>query len=123
MNLMRIRLELARTPEFPSGNARHGYEFVAPLTAEGHIDSQAWTTVKNKCVVRHFWNGHDDKSGFLRHVGHGWKFDYGTQDDEDEAFFKLDRHTLAAGDYVSVTESDGVMRPFKIVAITPLNRV
>lgn len=123
MNLVKVRLELARTPEFPEGSARHGYEFVAPLTAEGHIDTQGWAAAKERCVVRQFRNGEDDRSGLLRHVGHGWKFDYGTMDpDEEESFFKLDRHVLAPGDYVSVTESDGIMRPFKIVSITPLKR-
>ena len=29
--LKRIRLELARSNEFPMGSANHGYEFVAPL--------------------------------------------------------------------------------------------
>src|SRR5262245_42505775 len=29
--LKRIRLNLARSKEFPAGSARHGYEFVAPL--------------------------------------------------------------------------------------------
>ena len=29
----RIRLNLARSKEFPEGSMRHGYEFVAPLTA------------------------------------------------------------------------------------------
>ena len=28
--LKRIRLELARSKDFPMGSARHGYEFVAP---------------------------------------------------------------------------------------------
>ena len=27
----RIRLNLARSKEFPQGSSRHGYEFVAPL--------------------------------------------------------------------------------------------
>ena len=33
--LKTIRLELARTKEFPSGNPRCGYEFKAPLDAKG----------------------------------------------------------------------------------------
>lgn len=33
--LKRIRLNLARSKEFPSGSTKHGYEFVAPLTAKG----------------------------------------------------------------------------------------
>lgn len=36
--LQRIRLHLARSKAFPDGSARHGYEFVAPLDARGHID-------------------------------------------------------------------------------------
>src|SRR6478735_6589282 len=37
----RIRLDLARSSEFPTGSTRHGYEFVAPLDPSGHIDSRA----------------------------------------------------------------------------------
>ncbi len=36
--LRHIRLELARSREFPSGSPRHGYDLVAPLDAKGHID-------------------------------------------------------------------------------------
>ena len=32
--LKRIRLHLARSKDFPSGSAHHGYEFVAPLDAD-----------------------------------------------------------------------------------------
>ena len=39
MSLKRIRLELARTPDFPNGSGQHGYEFVAPLDDKGHLDS------------------------------------------------------------------------------------
>jgi hypothetical protein len=35
MSLKLIRLELARTPDFPEGSRRHGYEFVAPLDSTG----------------------------------------------------------------------------------------
>ena len=38
----RIRLHLARSKEFPSGSSRHGYEFVVPLDANGHIDATLW---------------------------------------------------------------------------------
>ena len=39
--LKRIWLHLARSRAFPSGSAEHGYEFVAPLDAAGHIDPKA----------------------------------------------------------------------------------
>jgi hypothetical protein len=38
MALRKVRLELARTAEFPDGSSQPGYEFVAPLTDDGHLD-------------------------------------------------------------------------------------
>ena len=35
MSLSKIRLELARDPDFPEGSREHGYEFTAPLGADG----------------------------------------------------------------------------------------
>jgi hypothetical protein len=52
--LKRIRLNLARSKEFPSGSDRHGYEFVAPLGADGRIDPQLWRTYREHCGVRRF---------------------------------------------------------------------
>ena len=43
--LKRIRLNLARSKEFPTGSAQHGYEFVAPLDQNGHIDAEALAQV------------------------------------------------------------------------------
>ena len=116
MALTKIRLELARMEGFPEGSPLHGYEFVAPLTADGHLDAEEWRAEKEKCTVRRFWNGQPDEFGKLRHLGHGWRFDYDPRSaDDDEVFFKLDRHALVKGAYVSVTEHDHIQRPFKVV--------
>ena len=61
--LKRIRLELARSKEFPTGSPHHGYEFVAPLDSKGHIDPHLWQKHWKHCGVRRFWNGADDESG------------------------------------------------------------
>jgi len=53
--LKRIRLNLARSKQFPAGSARHGYEFVAPLDAAGHIDVELWRKHREHCGVRRFW--------------------------------------------------------------------
>src|SRR5258707_12981455 len=103
-----IRLELARTAEFPQGSPNHYYEFTAPLTRDHHIDAAAWKTVKDRCEVTRIWGDSPLQTGRLRHVGTGWRFDYDAADDkDDEPFFKLDRHELTPGAYVSVTEQDG----------------
>jgi hypothetical protein len=122
MDLMRVRLELARTPDHPEGSRDHGYEFVAPMTKDGHIDAQGWKEAKERCRVIRFWGSGEPETGMLRHVGRGWRFDYDTkQDTDDEPFFKLDRHALTEGAYVSITEHDGVQRPFKVVSVIPVS--
>ena len=47
----RIRLNLARSREFPAGSARRGYEFVAPLDEGGHIDPELWRRYREHCRV------------------------------------------------------------------------
>lgn len=118
VSLMRIRLELARTSDFPEGSASHGYELIAPLTNDGRIDMAGWHEVKELCHVTRFWGDEPEERGRLVHARAGWCFDYGGTSGE-EALFKLDRHHFATGEYVSVTEHDGVQRPFRVAQITP----
>ncbi|MBL9095530.1 MAG: hypothetical protein JNK07_01280 [Alphaproteobacteria bacterium] len=118
MPLFHVRLELARSKEHPNGSARHGYEFVAPLDATGHLSSEEWKKTKAKCTVRRFTAGADDEHGRLIDVGRGWHFDYDAADtDDDEPLYKLDRHQIKQGEYLSITEHDGVMRTFKVVRV------
>src|SRR5262245_12005423 len=63
----RIRLNLARSREFPAGSAQFGYEFVAPLDAKGHIDVELWRRHRDHCRVRRFWNHAEDQIGRLMH--------------------------------------------------------
>jgi hypothetical protein len=117
--LKRIRLELARTKEYPDGNAGCGYEFVAPLDRGGHLDADAWPKVRASCTVRRFWVGADDERGHLvRARNHAWVFSYASGEDDDEPIFKFDRHLMKVGEYVTITEHDGVARPFRVAAVT-----
>lgn len=116
--LRNIRLELARTKEQPEGNPRCGYEFTAPLTADGHLDAEGYKGHKADCRVNRFWEGEKAEQGALRHLGPDrWVFSYAAGTDDDEPAFKFDRHNFVVGEYVSITEHDGVTRPFKVVSI------
>lgn len=118
MALKHIRLELARTKEFPEGNPSCGYEFVAPLKADGHLDPDEWKKDKDRCTVRRFWVGQDEETGLLIHGRGGrWMFSYELGEDDDEPIFKFDRHVMAQGEYVTITEHDGVARPFRIASV------
>src|SRR5215472_4750773 len=94
-NLKRIRLELARSKEFPYGSASHGYEFVAPLDIDAHIDAALWRECRDRCRVRRFW---DDEAevGHLVHRPGGsehaqWVFDYDNRSAEhnDETGYRF----------------------------------
>lgn len=114
MTLKTIRLELARTHEFPEGSRKHGYEFTAPLGEDGHIDLDAWKQAAQLCTVLRFWGDEDDEHGLLvRHRG-GWAFSYAPGADDDEPFYRFDSHAFREGEYVTITEHDGVARPFRV---------
>jgi len=120
----RIRLDLARSKEFPTGSTRHGYEFVAPLDARGHIDPELWAKHRDHCRVRRFWGG-EEEIGRLVHKPGGpeharWIFDYDeTAEEDDEAGYRFGAHAFRPGEYVSIRDEEGEMHTFKVVSVEP----
>lgn len=123
MTLMRIRLELARCPEFPEGSRHHGYDFAAPLDDAGRLDAEEWRKTRERCRVRRFWAGQKDEIGHLVHRrGGSWAFDYDPKSSaDDEPGFKFDKHAFIPGEYVSITEHDRVRRTFRVISVADLN--
>lgn len=119
MTLRTIRLELARGADFPDGSNQHGYEFRAPLDAAGHFDMETWRKHRADCTVRRFWGGQADEHGLLVHTrGRRWVFSYvPNEDSDDEQIFRFDGHAFKPGEYVSITEHDGIQRPFQVVGV------
>ena len=117
--LKKIRLNLARTKEHPNGSARHGYEFVAPLDADGHIDADGWKKAREKCRVRRFWGGEEEDIGHLVHrPGGSWAFRYDIAGDEDdEAGYRFGAHAFNVGEYVSIRDEDGDLHTFQVVTV------
>ena len=116
--LKRIRLELARTHDFPDGSGTRGYEFRLPLTADGHIDAEVWRSEKKNCSVRRFWDGEDDRNGEVHHTRHRtWAFSYVPGEEDDEHFFHLETHLFKPGEYVSIREPNGETLPFRVAAV------
>lgn len=120
MALMAIRLELARTRDKPEGDVNHGYEMVAPLSADGHLDEAGWREHRQVCRVRRFAPRAQDEHGVLmRTRGGRWLISYEPGEDDDEPIFRFAEHRFVAGEYVSITEHDGTTRPFKVVSVAP----
>lgn len=123
--LKRIRLNLARSKEFPQGSYKHGYEFVAPLKINGHIDEVLWKQHRDHCRVRRFWEGRDDEIGFLVHrpggPEHGrWVFDYNPKRaDDDESGYRFGTHIFRPGEYVSIRGEEGELHTFQVASVEP----
>jgi len=120
MTIRKIRLELARDHDFPSGSTRHGYEFSAPLDENGHIKRSEWTNHRDQCRVLRFWQGEGDEVGHLiRKQGGSWAFHYDIRGDEDddETGYRFGDHAFIAGEYVSIMEHDDVLRTFRVVSV------
>jgi hypothetical protein len=120
--LKRIRLNVARSKEFPSGSSRHGYEFVAPLDASGHIDPKLWQAQRDHCRVVRFWDGEEDRVGRLIHKPGGseharWVFDYDPKStDDDEAGYRFGSHRFWPGEYVTISDQEG-SHTFRVVSV------
>jgi hypothetical protein len=117
--LKKIRLNLARTKEFPNGSAHHGYEFTAPLDETGHIDAVAWKAARDRCRVRRFWGSEEEETGHLVHrPGGSWAFRYDIDgDDDDEAGYRFGSHAFQPGEYVSIRDEDGELHTFQVVTV------
>jgi hypothetical protein len=124
-SLRLVRLELARSPGFPDGSNRHGYEFVAPLDGNRYIDLAHWRRLSNQCTVHRFW-GQEDQYGWLVHKPGGdehafWAFDYDeASSDDDEPGYRFGAHAFVPGEYVTVLGHDREQHTFRIVSVAPL---
>lgn len=121
-SLKRITLHLARTKAYPNGSPDHGYEFVAPLDATGHIDAEAWHKEREQCRVTRFWGGEEEDLGHLvRRPGGSWAFHYDIKGDEDdEAGYRFAAHAFVEREYVSLKDQDGELQPFVVASVDDL---
>ncbi len=119
----RVRLELARSKEFPNGSANHGYELVVPLDNEGHIDVALWQNYRENCRVSRFW-GDGEEIGYLLHKPGGpeyarWVFDYHrTTQHRDEYGYRFGANAFRFGEYVSIQDEAGEIHTFRVVSVS-----
>ena len=114
-----VRLELARTPEFPAGSASRAYMLRLPLRDDGLIDSTEMAANPAMASVRRFWPNEPDQQGYLLRKGDGWAFSYAIGEDDDEGVYHLESHPITLGEYVTLTEPDGTRLPFRVVQADP----
>ena len=117
MPLYHVHLELARTPEVPSGSRAHGYDLVLPLHEDGHLDPNEWRQSRKLCTVARFWPGQNENGHLIHSRSGAWAFSYAPGEEDDEPVYRLADHVFSEGEYVSVREHDGVTRPFRVLSV------
>ncbi len=120
----RVTLTLARCPEHPDGSTARGYEIVAPLRPDGHLDASLWLKLREHCRVRRFWSGEPTRYGRLVHRAGGeggatWLIDYDDRTTaDDEPGYRLGTHAFVEGEYVSIREAgDGDYHTFRVARV------
>ena len=100
MRLCKIRLELARDHDFPEGSSERGYEFTAPLSADGRILSRRGTSCGTAAGCAASGAMQTDEIGHLvRKPGGNWAFHYDLLGDpeDEETGYRFGDHRFRAG--------------------------
>lgn len=111
-----VRLELAKTREFPNGSASRAYLLRLPLTDDGRIDEAALDALPDQATVRRLWPSEADVSGHLVRNGRGWAF---LARQGHEAVFAFDPPPLKVGETIELVER-GRTLPFRVAKLAEL---
>ena len=120
MMWIRVHAELARSPEYPDGSDRHGYDFILPLDASGRLDRATYDRAPELCTVQRFWEGGDDSEGEIEHRSDGrWVFSYLTGEEDDEVIVDFAERVFREGEYLSVQQASGAEQTLRILLVEP----
>lgn len=114
-----IKLELARTDDFPQGSPGRSYLIRLPLDELGLIDEAAREAEPARATVRRFWPNEPDLSGYVRKSKGGWVFSYAAGGADDEEIVQLENHPFRIGELLTLTEPKGTRYPFHVVSAVP----
>lgn len=113
MNWKSIRLELARTGEFPAGSVSRAYLLRLPLDDFDIVDRSAFQENPSRATVRRHWSTEPDERGAIIPSGSDWAM----ASEEKRRLLKLDSQPVRIGRQVSVVEPDGTVLPFNVASV------
>jgi hypothetical protein len=119
MSWSRVRIEVTRSREFPTGSTRHGYEMTLPLKPDCRIDEKALRAAAELATVHRFWEGEGDSIGQIVHERGRWLISFEPGGPKDEPLHRFAEHQFREGEYVSVREGAGAEHTFKVVSVRP----
>jgi hypothetical protein len=115
-----IRIDLAREPGHPEGDAAIAYTIVAPLDLDGRIDPKLWRSHREACRIARLRPDQEDSRGHLEHrSGGGWAFHYEAGARPDDVGFHFADERFVTDEYVSINEA-GKMHTYRVVMVSHL---
>jgi hypothetical protein len=117
MNWKNVRIELARTSDFPQGSASRAYLLRLPLDENGAIDEHAIQSDPAHATVRRFWPSERDRSGRIVATPEGWAVRYDPGDADGDAVYRVETEAVHLGGEIRVTEPDGRLLPFRVASL------
>ena len=117
MQWKQIRLELARTKDFPMGSASRAYLVQLPVNDDGMIDEEGLKATPQRARIRRHWPNEPDMSGYVIRTPKGWAFSYRVGEEDDENIYHLENHAMRLGEYITLTEPNGARLPYRVVSL------
>lgn len=122
MATVQVLLALAAGPGYPAGSPEHRYEIELALDAAGRPDGAAWVVDPEPWRARRVAPGVAPVEGDVQFdPDNGWSIRfYGAaadSPDAPEAQFDSGAEPVRPGEYVTVTEPDGVAFTYRVVGV------
>lgn len=116
-----IRIELARGPSHPMGDASIAYVIVAPLDADDRIEPVLWRKHREACRIARLRPNQQDDHGHLVHgQGGSWAFHYDAGAHTlDEVGFHFADQRFVTGEYVTINEG-GKAHTYRVISVNHL---
>ena len=109
-----IRLELARTAQFPAGSVSRGYLIRLPLGDSDHVDRRTLQKTPHRATVRRYWSTEPDEAGVVEEVANEWALRCNGSVPRKLLVGDL---PIRLGQLVSVVETNGETLPFRVASI------
>lgn len=119
MNWKTIRLELARTPDFPAGSAGRAYLLRLPLAEDGGVDEAEVRQFPLRATARRFWPNQPDLAGSVIRTPAGWALRWENVACEPRPLPPCPL-SFCEGHSVVLTEPDGSRLPFRVARVSLL---
>lgn len=105
-----IRLELARTADFPRGSVARSYVLRLPLEKDGTVNEAALCLNPELATVRRFWPNEPDRHGYVTHTSQGWSL----ATTPDVPPYPVPRDPIRRGVVLMLTEPGGNVMPYEV---------